>query len=438
MKRWKIEAGYKYFFMFFMVVVLILFSSNFCRADDAMVLPKGRWMIDEAFNYYPSWDKQFNDQGELESLANDYNQELDSRVFRDLEMFDPLLTVPASLGRSIVDFEKNASIFNILVSHAFSDKLTVGIKIPYWTYKNKVKASLDSSSANLAGNPILQDPNLVDPRNAAIVSNYPAFADPSVTFIPTDLLYAVGYSDNEIDQLKATSDDVINLLSTEYGYERFETWSETGIGDIELGFKYKYFENEKWRLALQAGGSLPTGREDDPDNLVDFGFGSGAYGFVLGFQNDFIGIKDFVLNGTVRYTNMLSNKETLRVPDDPDYPITDNKERVDLDQGDILELEFSAGYKLSEGFGLDATYCGFFKEKDSAIGADGEHLPGLEGQTSQTGHTLLIGISYNNLDRFQKNLARVPFQVSLGHWHRFAGKNLNKAQYISFKGVLFF
>jgi hypothetical protein len=264
--------------------------------------------------------------------------------------------------------------------------------------------------------------------------------------------YAIpNYSNPAVEALKLTREEIISLLSEGldlnadgtaevpgYGYERFDTWSEKGIGDIELGLKYKYFENEKWRLALQGGTSLPTGREDDPDNLVDFGFGSGCYGFVLGFQNDFIGIKDFVLNGTIRYTNMLSNKETLRVTDDPDYPITANKERVDRDLGDILELELSAGYKLSEGFGLSATYGGFFKGKDSVKGEDGQHLPGLEGQTSQTGHTLLIGISYNNLDRFQKKLARVPFQVSLGHWHRFAGKNLNKAQYISFKGVLFF
>jgi hypothetical protein len=398
-------------------------------------------MINEVFTYYPSWDKQFNNQGDVESLAYDYNRELDSQVFSLLEPLEPLLELfgvveNPSLGRSIVDFEKNAGIFNILVSHAFTDNITIGLKIPYWTFKNKVKASLDSSSANSAWNPILLDPNLVDPRNAAIVAMNPTLAE--AEFLPTALLSVVGYSDNEIDQLKVTSEDVINLLSTEYGYKRFETWSEKGIGDIELGLKYKYFENEKWRLALQAGSSLPTGREDDPDNLVDYGFGGGSYGFVLGFQNDFVGIQDFVLNGTIRYTNMLSNKETLRVPDDPGYPITVKKERVDRDQGDILELELSAGYKLSEGFGISATYGGFFKEKDSAKGEDGGHLPGLEEETSQTGHTLLVGISYNNLDRFQKKLSRVPFQVSLGHWHRFAGKNLNKAQYISFKGVLFF
>jgi len=94
-------------------------------------------------------------------------------------------------------------------------------------------------------------------------------------------------------------------------------------------------------------------------------------------------------------------------------------------------------YSFTSGFGLNETYGAFFKDKDSVKGASG-HIAALEDETDQTGHTLLVGASYNNLSRFKEKRARLPLQISLSYWNRFDGKNINKADYYSVKGYVFF
>jgi len=407
-----------------LVFVLVLCIASFCCADDAMVLPKGRWMTSLGLEYYPGWDKQFNQNGDEEALAHDYNRDLNGTVF-------PMLGSSAlTLGRSIVDFEKTATITNIMVSHGLSDKMTLGIKIPYWTFKTKVTSTLDTSAANMGKNPgyTLAAFNPADP------TTYP--------LVPLIVPGSVALTADEVKSLLTNGLDVNGDTSVDvpgYQYKPFETWSDSDLGDIELGLKYQYLKNEKWQLAWQGGLRFPTGQVDDPDNLVDYGFGGGNYDIVIGAQNDYLGFKDFVLNGTLRYTMQLPDEEDMRVPYAVDLPLVpiSRKEKVDRDLGDIIEVELSGNYKFHRDFGLNATYGGYFKESDRVKGAGG-HYASLEGETNQVGHTLTLGVSYNTLARYQETQAGIPYLVSLSHWQRFAGENLNKAQYVSLKAALFF
>ena len=413
-------------------------SSSFCQAEDAMVLPKGRFMTCLDFQIYPSWSKQYNDQGNEEDLDFDYNRDLDKQVIPALAGFETpaaktAMGLPnnykASFGQSIVDFKKESVITNILLSYGVTDKISLGLKVPYWNFTTKVKTALDKNSATVAKNPAFP---ATDPTNPLLPT--PVLAGPPFNLTPA-----------QIDTYKLTRDDILDLLSggiptlgmPGYGYKRLETWSDSGLGDIDLAMKYQYLKNSLWRLGLQGGIRFPTGQEDDPDNLVDYGFGGGNYDLFLGFQNDYLGFKNLALNGSIRYTNQLPDKTTLRTPEDINQPLTANKERVDRDQGDVLEMEFSAIYSFPAGFGLNATYAALFKAQDSVKGAGG-HIDSLEDETDQVGHTFLVGASYNTITRFQQKKALVPYQISLSYWDRFDGRNMNKASYYSVKGALFF
>ena len=416
------------------ILILLCISTlmiySYCWADDAMVLPKNRWMTNIGVDMYSSWNKEYNNQGKEQDLAFDYNRELDKGAIGLLEVLENnfKMAIPnlspdytASLGQSIVEFEKEAVITNFAISYGVTDKLSFDLKIPYWNFKTKVKADVNKSSATVARHP--QDPS---------------------TVVPTDILPTLGLNQEKIEALKLTREDILNLLSDGIpelgfpglGYKRFETWSGNGVGDIELGLKYQYFQNEQWRLAFQGGVRVPSGEEDDPDNLVDYGFGGGNYDFILACQNDYLVLRNLILNGSVRYTNQLSDKTTLRA-ESKENPLTNIKMDVDRDQGDILELDFSVMYSFSSGIGLKANYSAFFKDKDS-VKSEGVHVDYLEEETGQTGHTFLVGTSYSSLSRFQKKLARIPYQVSLNYWNRFDGKNLNKADYYSLKATVFY
>ena len=104
-------STYRYVLTSIIVVLLIFSVSSLCLADDAMVLPKGRWMTTVGLDFYPTWKNQFNNQGETEALAHDYNRELDENVFEDLAMIKAAFGLErASFGKSIVTFEKRALI----------------------------------------------------------------------------------------------------------------------------------------------------------------------------------------------------------------------------------------------------------------------------------------------------------------------------------------
>ncbi len=444
------STGFMKSILFLFIVLSFFFTISFCWAESAMVLPKGRWMASAGFNIYPYWDKQFNNKGDSEALANDYNRVLDARILELIDLENQLKAgfgLPDNyklvFGRSIVEFKKRAVITNITVNYGITDKISFGLNIPYWSFKTKVKTSLDSSIATIAKNP-LSDPS----GSYAYLQQYGIPGPDTAPFIPTAVLLNLGMSGAEVEKFKLTKEDIIRHLSEGlpelkklgiegYGYKRFETWSGEDIGDIECGLKYQYFNNPSWRLAVQGGLRFPTGRKDDPDNLLDYGFGGKNYDIAIDFQNDFLKIKDSLINATLRYIIQLPDKETLRVSRSVNFPLTLRKENVDSDEGDMLELELSGNYKITSEFKINIMYSNFFKDRDS-MKVEGVHQSSLEDESRQEGHEFLLGISYDNLTKYKEKLSSVPFQTSLGYWQRFIGKNINKAEYFSFKASLFF
>ena len=54
-----------------------------------------------------------------------------------------------------------------------------------------------------------------------------------------------------------------------FGFKRLQDFSAEGLGDIQLGAKYQYLRTQDARLAATGGVRVPTGRQDDPDDLAD-------------------------------------------------------------------------------------------------------------------------------------------------------------------------
>ena len=122
-------------------------------ADDALVLPKGRSTayLENLF-YFPT-TQRFNPHGNPESIASGFNgRSLDSTVFPALQPLDPLVGGRASIGDSNLRFKYEFDILNFGFAYGVTDRLTVGLEIPYYWVHNNVDASIDSgpgSSANV-------------------------------------------------------------------------------------------------------------------------------------------------------------------------------------------------------------------------------------------------------------------------------------------------
>jgi len=402
------------------IVVVSLFVLLFSQvgldilyADNAEVVPKGVSRAGVNGKFYSAVDERYNPDGDAEDVAADFNTTLDSSVFPDLALVEAGFGLPAgsaNIGNSVVSFEYGFTIVELAFQYGITDRLTVGIMIPYWDVKNDVSARLDTSNATVG-------------KSAALNTLAPIGFLDTVPLTTEDAQNLIGSG------LDINGDGTVDIQG--FGYEPIQTWSDSGLSDIEVGCRYQYLKTEDWRLAFTGGVRFPTGEVDDPDNLVDYGFGSGAYALLFRFNNDYIGIENLVLNATFRYDLYLPDKETKRVPDDASRPITSNKEEVERDLGDVIELEASGTYQFSETFSFSLLYKYGFGLKDKISGNQGFNYKSLEDETDYTEHVGIIGLSYSTIPLFRAKRFPIPLTASISYRNRFAGSNnVLKSQYI--------
>jgi hypothetical protein len=418
------------------LLMLSLFQvpCSIAYADDAIVLPRGVSRVSIASNFYLPIDKRYGPDGKVEDIAIDFNTSFDSRVFPALAPLNPLVGGTASLGDTDVSFDFDITILYLDAAYGITDRLTVGMRLPYWWVTNTVRGSLNSgpgSSANVGLNPFFGRPGQ-----------------------PPLIPLARG-------GVPLTTEDVQQLLGPGlpgipgFGFERFGSFSDHGLGDLEAGFRYQYLRTDTWLLAFTGGARFPTGRVDDPDNLTDYGFGSGAYALLFRLNSDYaisslwrrtrdaiaeeaLGGRapgtapgTVVVNGTIRYDLVLPDKQVKRVPDNVNNPLTANKENVSRDLGDIIELEVSAKYNFLTGLTFSSLYKYGFKLKDDVSGKKGFAYSSLEDETNYTEQVFIVGLAYSTFPLYVQKKFPLPITTALSYRNRFAGSNnLFKSEYI--------
>jgi hypothetical protein len=383
------------------------------RADTAFVLPQGTWGIDVEYKDYFPIDTRYDPDGDKEDIAADYNTSLGSAFLPSLGLVEAGFGLPAgsaSLGDSVVDLEYDIKILELRPAYGLTDKLSLGAKIPYWWVRTKVDAEVDSSSTSSATvglNPLWGTAS--DPFGSPLVPL--ALGGTPVTTEDIQQILGPGLSINGQPAVPG------------FGYGRFETWQGEGLSDIELGARYQYAKSEQWRHAFTGGVRLPTGEVDDPDNLVDFPFGTGAYALLFRSHHDYTGLENWLFNLTLRYDLYLPSEETKRVIDDPNLPLTTNKEKVDIDIGDRFEMDLLAKYNFTPVWSVTARYRYSAKLEDDVDGDLGYNYSALEEETARTEQVYQIYLSYSNLEKFRNKKARIPLEASISYRDRFAGSN---------------
>lgn len=401
-----------------LIGISILGNARLVYADSAEVLPKGITRVSVDYSMFFSIDERYNPDGDVEDIAVDYNKTLNSSVFSGLSAVETVFGMPAgsaNIGKSVVSLEYEISNANISFMYGLTDRVTMGINIPYWRKKNKVDASLDASGATVGKSSALD------------------------TIAPIGVADTVPLTTEDVQQLLGNGLDINGngtIDATEpsgFGYDRVETWSGSGIGDIEAGLRYQYSKNDNWRLAFTGGMRLPTGKVDDRDNLMDLAFGEGAYIFLFRSNNDYTGLKNWVFNGTAKYDLYLPQEINKRVPGDVNSPITSNKEKVTRKIGNMTELEASGKYSFLKGFNLSFLYKYGYASQDEVSGDKGYAYESLEKETDYTEHVGVAGLGYSTLPLYMEKKFPLPLTVSLAYRNRFAGSNnVLKSQYINF------
>ena len=402
------------------LATLCLLFPSLATGDSAQVLPKGVSHIGLQYKNYIPVDTRWGPDGSSEKVSKDLDKVLlDSTIVPLISLLEAAYSMTpgtGNVGTTMVDYEFEETEGSITYQYGLTDKITVGVFIPYYWKKTKVnEAFVETSTGTLGQNPA-----------------FGTTADPFGTpFIPITL----GGLQNDAF---ATA-FVQGFLQSDLGLEPIETWSESGIGDIEAGLRYQYYSSEKWRLAATGNIIFPTGEIDDPDNLIDRSFGNGAMGLQIDFNQDYTGIDKLTLNATVGLGFYFVDKLVRRVPDDVNKPITTNKAKVEKDVSDEYSLELSAGYSLSETLSISLMYRYLLGTGDDVSGKNPAlDYSSLEDETDWNEQLYKIGLTYSTVSRYLEEKARVPMFVSIAYRDRFDGENITDSSYYSLSAGVFF
>lgn len=393
--------------------LVLMGIAGLCYADSGEVMPKGVFGVTLENLLYRPMTKRYNENGDEESLATDFNATLGSNIFSDLSLIEAAFGMPAgsaNFGKSVVSFKYRAFEQILTFQYGLTDKLTIGARLPYGWLENDVSARLNTKKATVGLNPFYGSPN--DPFGGA-------------PFIPL-ALGGTPLTSRDIKRilgpgLDINGDGKIDIPG--YRYKPFGDWSNEGIEDLEVGFRYQYFKTDNWRLAFTGAVRFPTGEANDPDNLVDIGLGNGIYTALFRLNNDYTGIKNLLLNATLRYELRLPDTLEQRIPPSVDQPLSRIRESVDRDTGDLLEFEGSAKYDVYRGFFISCLYRYGSKFKDDVRDDSGSHIKSLQDLTDWKYHLIRPGIGYSTFPLFMEKKFPFPLVISLEYEDYFAGSN---------------
>ena len=388
------------------LLVSLLLPVRVPWADDATVLPQGVLRFGAETRFSLPITKRFTPSGGTEDLAADFNRELNSTIFSDLRLVEAAFHLPAgsaTFGRSVVDFERHMQIYTFQAAYGLTDRLSLGVRLPYWTQDVRVKAALDNRTATVGFNPAV--PGGVAPLGVA-------------------------------GTRPPTTEDIQALLQR-LGFKRVQSWSDASFSDSFGGLKYQYYRSEHWRLTATGSVRVPTGRWADPNNLVDYPTGFAAWGLGVQVHQDWVWYKpgpaqrfgvptpgDIVLTTTFGYEAMLPDVKPFRVCNihQPICPAFDP--HVHRDVGDIVEAEIAGTVGLLlPGLTITPGYTYTHKFQDHFSGHLGFNYQLLQAETDVDSHSLDLRLAYSTALLFAEQRIPVPLSVSLRYVDRLASNN---------------
>jgi outer membrane putative beta-barrel porin/alpha-amylase len=418
-------------------------------ADDAAVLPKGRFGVGLEDRFFLPTDQRYGPDGKAEDLAEAFNhRRLDSSVFPSLAALNGLvLGGVASIGDSSVHFEYSQNLLLLTAAYGVTDRLSIGFEIPYYWVHNEVDASLNSGPGSTANVGLRTGPG-------------PGPCAAPVPVLPLTCPNTRRFTTEDVQQILGPGLPGIQG----FGLKRIENFSAEGLGDITLAAKYQYLRTEDWRLAATVGVRMPTGRQDDPDNLADIAWSTGAWILQARLHNDYIisnlwkstptaatatqrplGAGDMLLNLTLRYDWLLPDRVTIRAGEENALPTS--RAKVTRDIGDRFEIEFGGRYYIWAPFSVSALYRYIFKLEDRVDGPEGFPHNLAEKDTDSHEHIYIVQANYSTVPLYAQGRFPIPMNVFVSYRDRFAGAGTRasgspsqvlKTQYIGLGIQVFF
>lgn len=178
-------------------------------------------------------------------------------------------------------------------------------------------------------------------------------------------------------------------------------WKGSGIGDVVTGVRWRIHKDRRNAYALSGGVKLPTGRQDDPRLLTDFGFGDGQVDVSADGSLEHR-LSRGVVGGTAGYRLRLPGRHAVR-------PVGGPTVSMMRDPGDVLRAGVGAR-TLPGAVPLAGSFAVEHHLRDSVSAQT------MSPKTDQQGTAYVIGASagVSSIDAFRRRRAIAPAGFTVG------------------------
>lgn len=410
-------------FSWLSLIFILLTTPLVYSLEDTSVLPTGVRAVIYKNGSVKDLGYKYSSGYELSGITERFSRKIDAKTLSTvnpefesmIQLLDkefPAYDIGSKLYLGELKVEGNPHVFYQAPAIAIgvNDKLTVAIGIPI------VKYSLDFNVSHNGVN------NVEYLKRALPDSHY----DQNGEWVEFSSKLSKAY-----DELKQSKNikNALDKIIKDKQYKPLGSRQQSIVGDIQIQSRYLFYNSLDWEVLYKMNLNLPTGPEDDPDDLLDFplfhrsSIESGVVG-KYAFEN-----WSFIQSAS--YVWQLADKTEKRVPVSATdiLPDPERKELLKRDLGDIFRYEVSASYKWSSALSFSAGLQYEWKQEDYYAGSRDYNYSLLSVASGTEAQKIQLASTFNTINAYMEKRFPVPFIVSYLFSDIYSGKNVEK-QYL--------
>lgn len=385
-----------------------ILSANYALAASYDTLPKGVDMFVVKHVVTSKIESKYDGNHADNSLAlkeNFTSSKLESisgavkSYFNELKAISPDAYNQFSLGEFRAEAYAQATAQGLGLAHGITDHLTVYGSLPIYHIKTTVTFKQSQKS------------NLAAVQN--ILAN--AKTDSAISTFVRQLTL----------QLPETNEQLLqSLIVNYYGYKALGTWEKDALGDAELGAIYRLTDFSDRGLAVAIGTVLPTGDADDPDSLQDVPTGDGQYdAFVESMAGISFFDKTLQFDLKTRFTYQFASKKIMRKLDDPNVPLSSEKETMSEKLGNKIDSSFTVTVNPNSWLNFNSALI-YSETGATSYGASDPRVKAtLEKDTIANNYWGKVGVGVSTVEMYKAKKMDIPCEVNLSAQRLLNAKN---------------
>lgn len=416
-----------------LTAITILWNSHGIALEDISLLPKGvrafmyrQGQISEIGNKYSS-------NYQLGSIQYRISQRVDAKLIKELNPeFNELVQVMNEefpgyqlgdkiyLGDLIVEGSPKVNYSAPIIAYGFTDRYMMALAIPMVKFNVNIRARQEGS-------------HNIEAIRRSMPSDYNDYRGQGQVF--SDRL------EDAYGQLRdsAVLTQKIQEICREKSLRCLGEYKQDIIGDIQWIHRYLLHKGDNWSFMYRAHINLPTGPQDDPDNLIDLPL----------FHKSFVDsaivsqyrIGNWKFHNSLGYVFHKTDSVDKRVPSSVNdiLPGPERTESLDRKLGDIFKYEFNFSYEHKEKYNFALGMQKEWKSRDSYSGNFVNRDYSLLSR--DTGAELVkmkMSVGYSTVGDFLAKRFPVPLSLSYNFSDIVSGKNVERQNLHEFSIAVMF